>query len=81
MVVRFLPFIDMTTNQYEEYEMVTTRLVAMAKGASIITTNSAQRTGCMYASGWRGGMFHIPSCIYNILYFISSLDLLFTILI
>ena len=80
LVVRFLPFIDMTTNEYEEYEMVTTTLITMAKGANVIKTNLAQRTGLMYASGWRGGMFHIPNYIYNILYFIYNLDLLFTIL-
>ena len=67
LVVRFLSFIDMVVNEYKECEMIMTILVSMAKGANLIKTNSAQRTGRMYAIGWKRGMFYIPSCIYKYL--------------
>jgi len=37
----------MTINEYEEYEKVTTTLRSMAIGASVVKTNSAQKTGRM----------------------------------
>ena len=63
LAIRFLPFIDMTTNEYKEYEMISTTLVSMAKGVSLVKTNAAQKTRLMYTIGWRGGMLYMPSCI------------------
>ena len=64
---KIFAFIDMIANEYKEYEMITMTLVSMAKSASLIKTNSVQRTRHMYAIRWRGSMFYMSSCIYKCL--------------
>jgi len=63
-VVQCLPFVDMTINEYQQYEKVTTTLRSMTKGASVVTINSAQKTGRMYAIGWRGGILSIQCIVF-----------------
>ena len=49
----------MSGEEFGEYEKVTSTLMHMIKGASDVKTNTAKRSGKMYAMGWRGGMLSI----------------------
>jgi len=51
LAVKFKPFEKMPQEEYKEYEKLTSTLIKMKKGASLVTCNATQRRGHMYALG------------------------------
>jgi len=55
-VAKYKPFLKMTMEEFEENQKVTSTLMNVRMGASLITCNQPLRTSQMYTIGWRGGV-------------------------